>query len=149
MLSLHNQTDYTMRYVKIFLLTIWQMPQSFIGLLYLLLLLATGNKRCMYITYSKLSIPIITVQTKIAGGSVSLGMFVFISPAASAVTEVHELGHTVQSVYLGPLYLIAIGIPSFIWAATHRLILPKVSYYDFYTERWADSIAGIHRTKYL
>ena len=63
-------------------------------------------------------------------GSVSLGLFVFVS-AEPYFTErykgqiekeelytrllVHEYGHTIQSLILGPLYLIVIGIPSTIW----------------------------------
>lgn len=87
------------------------------------------------------------------GGSVSLGMFVFISkrPYFSPYTEkeaekmllVHEYGHTLQSLLLGPLYLPIIGLPSIVWAG-----LPcfrkmrnnkKISYYSLYTESWANS----------
>jgi hypothetical protein len=59
----------------------------------------------------------------------------------------HEWGHSQQSKYLGPLYLLIIGIPSFLWAAitifSYRVLGRKLKYYKFYTERWADKIAGI------
>lgn len=54
----------------------------------------------------------------------------------------HEWGHTRQSLYLGPLYLLIIGLPSIIWAMIHTPNSKK-SYYFFYTERWADKLGGI------
>ncbi len=61
-------------------------------------------------------------------------------------TLVHEYGHTIQSVILGPLYPLAISIPSGLWcnlpqAADYRR-KNKVSYYDFYPEKWADHLGG-------
>ncbi len=62
--------------------------------------------------------------------SVSLGMFVFVTAepffakkfeGKISVEElsdrllVHEYGHTIQSLILGPLYLVLIGIPSTLW----------------------------------
>ena len=62
--------------------------------------------------------------------SVSLGMFVFVTSQPffydklkseytmeelSQRLLVHEYGHTIQSLILGPLYLILIGIPSTLW----------------------------------
>ena len=54
----------------------------------------------------------------------------------------HKSGHSVQSLILGPLYLIIIGIPSSMFAA-NITAWAKKSYYWFYTEKWADSIMGI------
>lgn len=55
---------------------------------------------------------------------------------------VHEYGHCIQSILLGPLYLILIGIPSFVWANvpyfSKRRHTLQISYYRFYTERWAN-----------
>lgn len=87
-----------------------------------------------------------------SGSSLSLGMFLFVSvgykekPETSELYKklvVHEYGHTIQSLVLGPLYLIIVGLPSILWAA-----LPpfrkmrrekKISYYSFYTESWANA----------
>ena len=77
----------------------------------------------------------------------SLGPFVFIPSARSASERdlllVHEYGHTLQSLALGPLYLFVIVLPSLIWARSRRLARRRrnagVSYYSFYTERWASS----------
>lgn len=65
---------------------------------------------------------------------------------------VHEYGHTIQSVILGPLYLIVISIPSGLWcnlsqAAEYRR-KNKVSYYAFYPEKWADHL-GEKARKYF
>ena len=55
----------------------------------------------------------------------------------------HELGHCRQSAVLGPLYLIVIGLPSFLWCRLPKVVEMRqkkgVSYYDFYPERWAEA----------
>ena len=88
-------------------------------------------------------------EFNIKSGSVSLGKYVFLCPAHWNDTETlnHELGHTKQSLYLGWLYLFVIGIPSLIWCSCFEGYRKKhnLSYYDFYTEKWADRLAGIER----
>ena len=59
----------------------------------------------------------------------------------------HERGHSIQSMILGPLYLPVIGLPSLLWAAWYRRTDRDVSYYRFYTERWADYLGGVDRGK--
>ena len=56
--------------------------------------------------------------------------------------RLHELGHHKQSLILGPLYLIVIGIPSLIHAWLWNPNSGK-SYYDFYTEHWANKLSKI------
>ena len=89
--------------------------------------------------------------------SVSLGMFVFVTSEPffydklkdeytmeelSSRLLVHEYGHTIQSILLGPLYLIIIGIPSTLWgflpvfARTRKE--KQLSYFSFFTESWAN-----------
>ncbi len=78
--------------------------------------------------------------------SLSLGMFVFVSGEleGEAFERMfrHEYGHTVQSLILGPLYLPLIALPSCIWCTFpcfEKLRREKsISYYSFFTERWAD-----------
>ena len=57
---------------------------------------------------------------------------------------VHEYGHTIQSLILGPLYLPIVGLPSVIWFRTPRLSQRRhdaeSSYYAFFTERWANTL---------
>lgn len=77
--------------------------------------------------------------------SMGLGMFIFYghenAPDAKEVF-VHEYGHTVQSVLLGPLFVFVIGIPSLVWAFTPRFQKwrdeGRYTYMDFYPESWAN-----------
>lgn len=89
--------------------------------------------------------------------SVSLGMFVFVAGdpyfyeklkddySKEELAErllVHEYGHTIQSMILGPLYLIIIGIPSTLWGflpiCNEKRKNSSVSYFSFFTEAWAN-----------
>lgn len=91
--------------------------------------------------------------------SLSLGMFVFVTAEPYFIEKfkrkmsaeelsnrllVHEYGHTIQSLILGPLYLIFIGIPSTLWGFLPNLNKKrrdeKISYFDFFTEKWANSL---------
>jgi RHS repeat-associated protein len=67
-------------------------------------------------------------------GGMSLGPVVLAGHGFSDYP--HEFGHTWQSRLLGPLYLLIIGIPSLISAATD-----PGSHSNFYTEKWADAWA--------
>lgn len=54
---------------------------------------------------------------------------------------VHEYGHTIQSLLLGPLYLPVVGLPSALW--NHLPLFQRkwrggVSYFSFFTERTAN-----------
>lgn len=90
--------------------------------------------------------------------SVSIGMFVFVTADPYFYEKlkgeytkgelaqrllVHEYGHTIQSLILGPLYLIAMGIPSTLWGflpGCHRKRQAGVSYFSFFTEHWANAL---------
>ncbi len=82
-------------------------------------------------------------------GGVSLGLFIFANDNNrnnfSDKTAAHEFGHTIQSLLLGPLYMIFIVPESMLWCG-----LPffqklrkdnNISYYSFYTEAWANKLA--------
>jgi hypothetical protein len=81
-------------------------------------------------------------------GGVSLGMFFFVNGARDEkwIKEsiVHEYGHCVQSLLLGPFYLFVIGIPSIVWCNAKRNIKKRetkgVSYYSFYPEKYANRL---------
>ena len=89
--------------------------------------------------------------------SVSLGMFVFLTKEPyfydklkneytmeelSRRLLVHEYGHTIQSLILGPLYLIVVGIPSTLWGFLPSFNRKRknegLSYFSFFTEKWAN-----------
>ena len=76
-------------------------------------------------------------------------MFIFIGDYNNdniSALLAHEYGHTIQSCILGPLYLLSIGIPSFIWANNKRFIRNRQKgmylYTSFYTERWANYLGS-------
>lgn len=116
----------------------WQLPQTIVAIIYFL-----------YLRYKDEILDTCTFQgavvfiKKESYGSVTLGNHIFLSPRATDTTVRHEWGHTRQSLILGPLYLIVIGIPSIIWAVTHRTIAPNKPYDWFYTEAWANKLGGI------
>ncbi len=91
--------------------------------------------------------------------SVSLGLFVFVTKEPffydklkdeytmeelSARLLVHEYGHTIQSLILGPLYLIVIGIPSTLWGFLPYYNKKRkeqgLSYFSSFTEKWANAL---------
>jgi hypothetical protein len=57
-------------------------------------------------------------------------------------TRLHELGHCVQSLLLGPLYWLVVALPSVIWCNFPPLVRWRkahhVSYYWLFCEHWAN-----------
>ena len=45
----------------------------------------------------------------------SLGKFIFVPKGEKEPLIAHEYGHTLQSLILGPAYLLLVGAPSFVW----------------------------------
>ena len=110
------------------LLFIWQLPQIIIGatiraLMGKKILRRIGNVRIYAWSHRS---------------GVSLGWFCFVPEEAGKEMICHEYGHTRQSALLGPLYLLIIGIPSFLWAILWRSGVIRRDYHSFYTERWAE-----------
>ena len=88
-------------------------------------------------------------EYRLKNGSVSLGEFIFLAPFDRDDEEMlkHEMGHRAQSRLLGWLYLPVIGLPSIIWNICFRVYRERrgISYYAFYTEKWADRLGGVER----
>ncbi len=138
-----------MTILYVFIQWTWGILQTLLG--GMVLLLNIRNKHFWY--HGSL----VTVwKTK---SSVSLGMFVFVTDEPyfyeklkdtytkedlSKRLLVHEYGHTVQSLILGPVYLIAMGIPSTWWGFSPRLNKKRkerqLSYFSFFTEKWANQL---------
>lgn len=80
---------------------------------------------------------------------ISLGRYIFVPSFADDNYIKHEYGHTVQSKCLGWFYLFVIGIPSILWAGCGKAYRKKhsASYYSFYTEKWADELGGVERSR--
>lgn len=72
----------------------------------------------------------------------------WMTPALERILR-HEYGHSIQSMILGPVYLVAVGLPSILWcrvpALGHSWRSGKRSYYSFITERSADRFGGNRR----
>ena len=118
---------------------VWGLPQTFAGLVTFVILALRGRP---HFTHHG---AMVTIWKTWAG--LSLGPFIFINEREDGIDDgllVHEYGHTIQSLILGPLYLLVIGLPSVIWLKTPALSRRRrergVSYYTFYTERWANSL---------
>ena len=118
----------------------WQLPQNLLGLLVLLIMKPV--KLIRDTGYAKV------YSSRRMSGGISLGQYACISLVSSKSdnTIMHEgIGHARQSRMLGPAYLIVVGLPSFLWAALHNIVVPRKSYYWFYTEAWADRLGGVKR----
>ena len=108
------------------LLVLWQLPQEILGFI-----LSRGRVRHEEygISYYKWKL----------GSSISLADFRILGDESVLF---HEYGHSVQSLYLGPLYLIVIGLPSIVWCTirSYTPLFRHVDYLSFYTERWAENL---------
>ena len=128
-----------MKYIRNLILFIWQLPQHIIALIYFGYLVMMCKDLGIDSRYKQA-----IVIPCIMRGAVTLGNYVFVGLNSEYKETVkHELGHTIQSKILGPLYLIVIGIPSITYCGLRRLFpsLRKKNYYDFYTERIANYLS--------
>lgn len=139
--------------MKVFLYRLWQCTwgclQTMLGAIVYLL-----HRKASHHSYHG---AIVTQWT--SRSSVSLGMFVFVTDEPFFYEKlksqyskqeladrllVHEYGHTIQSLILGPLYLIVMGIPSTLWGFLPHLNKMRkdkqVSYFSFFTEKWANEL---------
>lgn len=129
----------------------WGFLQSLLGLFYMLKYRNCRHERYhgSYVTYFDGW-----------GGGISLGMFIFVAEITPKMVEqykergvdftedvqksvkVHEYGHTIQSLILGPFYLFTVGISSMLWARLPKCIKYRkennVAYTDFWCEKWAN-----------
>ena len=128
---------------------IWQLPQNIIALI----LLAFN-----FISYEKETINGITVyflKHLMFRSGISLGNFILLDSIHSEEryrhlldnTVKHEHGHQIQSLYLGPLYLIIVGLPSLFGNIRYRMSNKNTKwYYSRYPENWADKLGKVERT---
>ena len=133
--------------MKKLLLYIWQLPQHILALL---LLLYYRDRRYETLKYRGCKC---YLSPKMDGG-ISLGQYIIVGKHDTG-DLMHESGHSVQSSYLGPLYLLVIGLPSLIGNIYDRLFHTKERgwnysrshqwYYNQPWEKWADKLGGIHR----
>jgi hypothetical protein len=124
--------------LKKVLLWTWCLPQTILGALFFVFLIITKNTVS---TQQYKEITLVKVRSRYVGG-LSLGAFNFVSERCWKERIIkHEYGHTKQSFILGPTYLIAVGVPSLLWAGL-ACVNPytKKTYFTRYPENWADKI---------
>ena len=122
----------------------WGLPQNVLGLLLYLLTL-----RCPKRTAHGAAVTLLTGRFS-RHGSLSLGMFLFLDGSEAAPRQdrvlVHEYGHSLQSLILGPLFLPLAALPSVLWAGVLHARHPERPYHSRYPENWANRL-GQRRLK--
>ena len=136
--------------MKKFLLCLWQLPQIILA-------------RCLIAIYKLRLVSITDSGCKVYKGripnGISLGPYIlfdekYYAREYSHILEVaikHETGHSIQSLYFGPLYLIIIGIPSItqniLSYIVYRLGNDSLvrNYYNRWPENWADKLGNVNR----
>jgi hypothetical protein len=117
----------------------WCLPQTLLG--YILKLIFKGEEKTIMYRMKAYTY----YNTTLTPGSVSLGKYVLLCKDHhdDIDTIKHEHGHQIQSLILGPLYLLVVSLPSLIWAGCFEIYRAKheISYYQFYTEKWAEELS--------
>ena len=112
----------------------WGLPQTLLGAIVFL-----KHIRCPHRVYRG------CIDTKWdSRGGMSLGLFIFTPKEEDdrrSMVRVHEYGHCIQSLLLGPLYLLIVGIVSYTWANLpyfRRMRREKnIPYTSCFVESWA------------
>ena len=117
------------------ILYIWQLPQNLAGLMVLLYykLRKADIKKCENGIY---------IVPYFCAGGVSLGNYIFILDSNdNEFARKHELGHRIQSMILGPLYLLIVGLPSALFniISNHSCNFCN-NYYRRFPENWANRL---------
>lgn len=116
--------------MKNILLFIWQAPQNIFGLMVHLFI-----KDTLALKYKGRRI----YSVKNRNLNVCLGDYIFLNKriVGRKSKQAHEYGHSVQSRFLGPLYLPIIGLFS---GLHYQFGSSDKPYLDFWTERWAEKL---------
>jgi hypothetical protein len=142
---------YVFKYLKLSFLFFWEIPQNLLGLIVLSVM-----KYKQRIINTKQDTHRKFIETPHTG--VSLGWFIFWTPSGNRFPHLandcrmHEFGHARQSVMLGPLYLLIVGIPSLCRVAYSYWYRKKYNknwenYFDGFPENWADRLGGVSKIK--
>jgi len=137
-----------MSWLRRLLLLVWEAPQNVLGLARVGLALLRGRVRQVRFVDERV---MVELQQ---GAAISLGLFVLWTTVDNPYVPVgkenraHEYGHSIQSRWLGPLYLPVVGVPStmrVLYALVYRLIHQQrwPGYYDGFPEKQADELGGV------
>lgn len=129
------------KFIYYFLQFTWGFFQNLIGLfIFLFLFIINPHRRIEKYHYS-------IVSYWNFSSSCGCGIFIFLGHHNKQNYNdllSHEYGHNIQSVFLGPLFLPIIALPSMIWAFTPLFKKwrreKRYRYGDFYPEKWADNL---------
>jgi len=136
--------------MKNFLLYVWQLPQHLLALALIQLLGATKTMQpqtgIIYWFYK----PKNRFSEFISG--ISLGNYIIVK-TKNETTIRHENGHSFQSLYWGPLYLLVVGLPSVVFNNLWDRLFHKNWtqekrqrwYFSRYPEKQADRLGGVER----
>ncbi len=122
----------------------WCLPQTILGLIYLVFLRNKIIKK-----QNHKGIALYSVRVNGLFGGVSLGKFIFINNKLfNKKTIRHEYGHTLQGYIFGPLFLLIISLPSAIlfWVSKYNKNVKK-NYFSYFPENWADKLGGVGKYK--
>lgn len=132
-----------MRNVLKFLLIFWQLPQFIIG--FILSRFVKEKKEIR--NGRKIRV---TLCTSPFQACFSLGPYVFCHASTHNEIIKHECGHSVQSLYLGPLYLIVIGIPSALLYWYKRITKKnELWYHHHFPENWANKLGDVDTSFFI
>jgi hypothetical protein len=117
------------------LLWVWQLPQNLLGLLMVKILGAKLGEYSSLVYY-----------TPVRGIGVSLGKYIIVSSNCDFTVLLHEEGHQVQSRWLGPLYLVVVGLPSAVFCNLWDRLFHKKwdaeKRVAWYHSRWPEGPGG-------
>lgn len=139
--------------MKRILLYIWQLPQNLVGLFLLGFYKIIGKVS----KWTPIADGVNIYLSKHMPSGISLGNYIIFKDRSpyyypDILSIQHEYGHHKQSLYLGPLYLLVIGLPSLLGNIWDRLFHKKWDwkksykwYYNQPWEKWADKLGGVKR----
>lgn len=133
--------------MKKILLWLWQLPQNIAGFI----LAKTARYKVPY-TY-KMKEDFNVYYRSFFNSGVCLGDYIILDFKCTDSNGIlHEYGHHKQSLRLGWLYLLVIGIPSMLFNIYDRVahknwtrLQRRTWYYNLPWEAWADKLGGIVR----
>lgn len=118
----------------------WGFPQTILA--WILLIVHGAMYGPCKIQFQK-DCAVFIVTNKMFKSPFSLGVFIFKPHRIPLLpsTKIHEYGHTMQALALGPAYLLIVGIPSAVWnyLRVQKGCFQSYGYYSFYTEKWAEA----------
>lgn len=147
--------------IKSIALWVWQLPQHLLAILVIAFNYVFNGLKSVDLTYEGKVYKVLVVKSFWNSG-VSLGQYIILddiyvsfklAEKRKMITIKHEYGHTRQSLILGPLYLLLIGIPSITGNLIDRamgkrdLVTREKWYYGLPWEKWADKLGNVTKDR--